>query len=213
MTIQQKLLPLIENTDYAIQNGELTPLPKVRVVEQIIPHAEIPAVVGQEAHGIIPATFDASGNELTPMIPAQEFIAAVAAIPAYDEVILVNETYYEVLPTLDEVKLSCIADVAIAVSEYLADKTELRDIENDSLNIVNNNIYSWGFSNIPQPSISELYDANLAAIAKNSQEAINAEAKKYLADTDYKILKSIESGIPVAEEITLARAAARARIV
>lgn len=211
--IQNKLLPLIENTDYALQNGELVALPKIRQVEQVIQHPEIAAVAAEAATEIIPATFDAEGIELSPMIPAKEAVVGVAFQASYEETVMVDEVYFEVLPTLDEVKLSCISDVALAVSEYLVGKDSLRDIENDSINIVENRIHSFNFSNIPQPSITELYECYLAAIAKSSQEAINAEAKAYLATTDYKVIKSMETGIPMLPEITAARAAARLRIL
>jgi hypothetical protein len=170
-------------------------------------------VIGQEAHGIIPAEFDAQGNEIHPAQPAQEFIQAVPAVPAYDEVILVDEEYFENIPSINSVKLSCIEDVAIAVGEYLADKTELRDPENDSINIVDNNIFSWGFANIPQPSIDELFNAYNAAIVKNNQAQINAEALKYLADTDWYVTRFAETGVAIPAEITAERAAARARIL
>ena len=104
-------------------------------------------------------------------------------------------------------------DIAIAITKFLEDKSELRDMENDSVNIADNQIHSWNFTNIPCPTAEELESCFAIASAKISQDEINAEARKYLADTDYKIIKSIETGIPVSEEITIARAAARARIV
>jgi hypothetical protein len=211
--IQDKLLPLLENIDYTIASGELLPLPKIRQVEQIIHHEAIAEVVGVPAHGIIPAEFDAQGVEISPAQPAQEEILAVAPVAAYDEVILVDEEYFEVLPSMQEVKLSCIEDVALAIEEYLADKAELRDPENDSINIVDGRIHSFNFTNIPQPSVDELYDAYLAKKPKVEQEAVNAAALKYLAETDYKVIKAMELGILVDEQILNARQAARLSIL
>jgi hypothetical protein len=167
--IQNKLLPFIENVDYSIVNNELVALPKTRQVEQIIHHEAIAEVVGVPAHGIIPAEFDAQGNEISPAQPGQEEIIAVAAQEAYDEVILVDEEYFEAIPSMSEVKLSCIADMALAIEEYLSDKAELRDPENDSINIVDGRIFSWGFTNIPQPSVDELYGAYLVSEVKQAE--------------------------------------------
>lgn len=137
MTIQQKLSPLIENTDYQIVNGVLSALPKTRQVEQIIQHDLVPAVYSGET-----------------LISAE--------VPAYSETILVTETYYEIIPSpeafaemLIDVQLES-ADVALLVSEYLVGKDSLRDTENDNINIEDNRIHSWNFTNIPQPTRAEL---------------------------------------------------------
>jgi len=212
MNVQTKLLPLIENVDYSIVNNELVAIAKTREVEQIIHHEAIAEVVGVPAHDIIPAEFDAQGNEISPAQPAQEAIIAVAGQAAYDETILVDEQYFEAIPSMSEVKLSCIADMALAVEEYLSDKAELRDPENDSINIVDGRIFSWGFANIPQPSVDELYNAYLAKLPKVAQEEINAAAKKYLADTDWYVTRFAETQVAIPAEISAERAAARARI-
>ena len=212
MNIQQLLLPFIENIDYKIENGEIIPLPKIRKIIQVISHPEIQAVAGQEGHDTIPATFDASGNELTPMIPAQEAIEGVAYQPAWEEEIEVDETYFEAVPSVDSLKAFAIKDMAIAVSEFLADKSQLRDPENDEINIHENNIVRWGFKNIPQPSVDELFDAYNAAVIKNNQAEINAAALKYLADTDWYVTRFAETQVAIPAEISAARAAARARI-
>lgn len=213
MKIQEKLLPLLENIDYKIENNELVALPKTRQVEQIIHHDEILEVKSAPAHGIIPAEFDAQGNEIAPMQPAAKRVVAVKGVAAYDEVISVTETYFEVLPTLESVKLACM-DISLAVSEYLADKKDLIDQENDSINIVENRIHSFNFKNIPQPSVAELIACFEAAEAKNKQQSINAEAIKYLADTDYMVIRALEDASkPVSEEIKQLRAEARLKIV
>lgn len=47
-------------------------------------------------------------------------------------------------------------DIALVITEFLKDKVELRDFENDSLSIVDNHIASWDFKNIPCPTEEEL---------------------------------------------------------
>lgn len=212
MQINELLLPFIENIDYKLEAGQIVPLPKVRKAIQVISHPEIAAVAGQKAQPITPATFDASGNELTPMIPAKKYIKGVKYQAAYEEEIEVDETYFEAIPSMDSLKAFAIKDMALAVSEFLADKSDLRDPEEDSINIVNNNIFSWGFANIPQPSIEELYDCYQAALAKQASAEEKAAALKYLQDTDYKVIKAMELGTVVAPEILTARAAARLKL-
>lgn len=45
------------------------------------------------------------------------------------------------------------------------------------------------------------------------QDKINAEAEAFLANSDWFILRYIDSGVPVPEDIKIARAEARARII
>jgi hypothetical protein len=74
------------------------------------------------------------------------------------------------------------------VNEYLKDKQHLLT-GNDSINIYENQIISWDFANIPQPTQEEL-DALVPVVeAKQSQEATKAEALAFLQSTDYKVLK------------------------
>jgi hypothetical protein len=55
--------------------------------QQIITHAEIPAIPAIPGHGIVPAEFDSLGNEISPMHPATATIPEVPAIPAWNEII------------------------------------------------------------------------------------------------------------------------------
>jgi len=61
--------------------------------EYVIHHEEILEVIGQEASVEIPAILDINGVEISPMIPAKEFIQAVAYQAAYDEVIPADYSY------------------------------------------------------------------------------------------------------------------------
>lgn len=49
--------------------------------------------------------------------------------------------------------------------------------------------------------------------AELEQERINAEALKYLADTDWMIIREVDSGVVCPADVKLARAQARAKIV
>lgn len=49
--------------------------------------------------------------------------------------------------------------------------------------------------------------------AELEQERINAEALKYLADTDWMIIRELDANIPCPADVKLARAEARAKIV
>jgi len=49
--------------------------------------------------------------------------------------------------------------------------------------------------------------------AELEQERINAEALKYLADTDWMIIRELDANIPCPASVKLARAEARAKIV
>lgn len=65
------------------------------------------------------------------------------------------------------------------------------------------------YETVPAEYTYEVVDAT----AEIDQQRINAEARAYLASTDWVIIKSLETGIQVPMEITLARAAARARVI
>jgi hypothetical protein len=66
-------------------------------------------------------------------------------------------------------------DIAFLIEEYLKDKTALRDTENDSINIVNNQIQDWRFTNIACPTQEEL-DALIPVVqAKQTKEKLIAD--------------------------------------
>jgi hypothetical protein len=104
-------------------------------------------------------------------------------------------------------------DIVLLVNEYLKEKEDLRDLENDSLNIVDNQIMEWSFSNIPQPSMEELEALQESVQSKMDQEAINKEALAYLLNTDWMVIREIDSGVPCPEQVKTLRAEARAKIV
>jgi len=170
----------VEGVDFSLENDTLTALPKIRMVDQEIEHPAVEEVLGAE------------GDVIT---PAQE---------AYTEVIQVEETYYEQLPSIESLKLELVKanDPAMLINEYLKGK----DIaEDDSLNIelfLNGDSSGWRFANIAAPSVSELYDLIVPVNNAISQQVINEQARKLLAESDYKVLRHIRQKA-LSEPLTL----------
>lgn len=52
-----------------------------------------------------------------------------------------------------------------------------------------------------------------AEAAQAEIDRVNAEARKYLADTDWYVIRMQETGVPIPAEILAGREAARARVV
>ena len=105
-------------------------------------------------------------------------------------------------------------DIAFLIQEYLKDKQDLRDVENDSINIVDNQIIDWRFANIPCPTQEQL-EALIPSVQANiDQNKANAEALKYLADTDWMVIRALEdSSKPVPADIVALRAEARLKVI
>lgn len=82
-------------------------------------------------------------------------------------------------------------DIALLIEEYLKDKSELRDLENDSINIVDNQIHSWNFTNIPQPSMEELLALEAQATAKLNNQVLKKEAEAFFKEADWKRMRHI----------------------
>lgn len=162
-------LGFIEGKDFTLNLVSFDMLQQSRMIPQIIHHPEVAA------------TFDLDGvTELTPFIAAYDeqvmihhpLVPAVLDIDgitiitpevaAYDEISLVEEFFTLTAPTQEVLDLTwkqvqvCEEDISLLINEYLLGKELLRDYENDSLNTVGNNIYSWNFTNVPQPTIDDL---------------------------------------------------------
>lgn len=160
MNIKDLLLEkgFVEGIDYSILvDGSLSALDKTRDVEQVIHHPEETKEV-----------FQADGTSYNP--PQYE------TTPAWDETVIVQETYKEVLPSVDELKGECVSrsDIAMLVNEYLAGKEALRT-DDDSINISEGSIVRWDFANIPAPSMQELYSIISIAKDKSSSEQFKKE--------------------------------------
>jgi len=101
---------------------------------------------------ISPAVYDEEGNLISEAVTGQEPYTPDAPTPE-----VIQDTWNEIL--VDEFQIQEL------IEKYLEDKALLRDPENDSINIVNNRIYSWGFANIPVPTLGDL-----AAITTNYRQ-------------------------------------------
>lgn len=56
-------------------------------------------------------------------------------------------------------------------------------------------------------------EARQAEAGQAVREAGNAEARKYLAETDWYVTRHLETGAPIPQEVTQARAEARQRVI
>lgn len=81
-------------------------------------------------------------------------------------------------------------DIVLLIDKFLSDKQHLVT-DNCSFNVVGDSIHRWDFANIPCPSMEELLALQPEVESKLEQEKQNAEALKFLADTDYKVLRHI----------------------
>lgn len=125
----------VQGVDFSYENGVLTALQRTRLVDQEIDHEEIPAVLGAEGDVVEPA------------------------IPAYTEIIQVEETYFPEIPSLDSLKFEAVSksDPTLLIGEYLQDKEVGED---DSLNVdlFLNGQGGWRFANVPAPTMDELFE-------------------------------------------------------
>ena len=81
-------------------------------------------------------------------------------------------------------------------------------VPNDPANGHCGNILEWiADGNTPAPQYTE------AEIAANAQAEINATSAAYLASTDWYVTRNTETGVAIPDDITAARADARAAIV
>jgi hypothetical protein len=103
-------------------------------------------------------------------------------------------------------------DIVLLIDAYLKQHEADRH-EDDSLNVCDGSIVRWDFKNIPQPSMEELEALQESVQTKIDQEAINKEALAYLLNTDWMVIREIDSGVPCPEQVKTLRAEARAKIV
>lgn len=98
-------------------------------------------------------------------------------------------------------------DIALLITEFLKDKTELRDFENDSINIINNQIAEWNFKNISCPTAEELEALAVIVEEKQAKEAIKAQIvelealitprriREALISKDFSLINRVEEQI------------------
>ncbi len=190
-------LGFIDGKDFALNAISFDMLQQSRMIPEIIHHDLVPAVLDTDGVTIlteeIPAydetvmihhlespevleVLDTDG--VTVLVPYSPYVAA------YDEVSMIQELFTLTSPTqlqLDEtwkqVQLSD-TDIALLVSEYLKNPLFIKDQENDSINIVNGNIHSWNFKNIPQPTIDELVALIAPMTLKNTKAKMLSDLKE-----------------------------------
>jgi len=86
-------------------------------------------------------------------------------------------------------------EIALKISKYLEQFTDQRDPENDSLNIVDNSIYSWSFSNVPMPTEEDLAAAEIAILAEDlRKEKLAAIAELEATVTNRRLREAVLSG-------------------
>lgn len=180
----------VQALDYTYKSGILTALSRTRDVKQIVHHEEVPAILGAEGDVIEPA------------------------VPAYDETVIIQETYIVQLPSLDELKREVVVsrDPALLVSEYLKDK---QTSDNDSLNLglFLNGGPGWRFESVPVPTIDELFDLIPSVESSVAQKQIEEQARAFLASTDWMVVRAMEKGETLSAEFLAQRQAARNSIV
>lgn len=158
-----KYLGLMENVDFTLTVDSFLMVEKFR---EVIQETVIPAV---------PPVLDENGEVIT------------AGTPEYTQYLPVQEGYFPEPPTQEELEnaeaevLLLGVDISLVIGEYLIGKELLRD-EEDSLNIVDNKIFSWDFKNIPMPTRIEL--AQL--VAPMNVKIANALRKKELLEAGKK---------------------------
>lgn len=142
------------------------------------------------------AVLDEEGNVVSPAVTEMQSFT-----PAAPSVEVLEATHNEIL--LDS------NDIAILIEEYLKDKEDLRDSENDSLNIVNNRIYSWSFSNISCPTVLDLVQQISKVELKKSKEEkmqqiqnlekqiTNRRLREAVLTGDYSFIQNIEQQIQI----------------
>ena len=99
-----------------------------------------------------------------------------------------------------------ITSCKLQTSGYLINGT--MSVPNDPANRHCADVLAWiAEGNTPAPEYTD------AEIAANTQAETNATSQAYLDSTDWYITRHAETAVAVPEEITTARAAARAAIV
>lgn len=169
-TIQELLNEkgFVENQDYTYDGTVLAPVAKTRDVEQVIYHEEVPAQYEERE------IKDQNGQSFDP--PQYETIEISPAQPAYEEVVIVQETYYESIPGLENLCIEAIKneDIALIVSEYLKDKS-IGDDDSLNLDLFVKNKEGWRFESVPAPTYKQLYDLATPTQTKIATEALKSE--------------------------------------
>jgi hypothetical protein len=193
-------LGLTEAVDYNIVDNAIVMLPKTRMVEQIIEHD---AVAEQR---------DENDNII---VEAQE---------AYTETVMVEEQYTPAAPSQDqldraelELRVADLGDVMELVGEYLKDHVANEDesINPEAFAVahINDPASSFWRMSIAKPSLAQLEALRADLDPKKAAKAESDAALKFLAETDFYIIREMDNGVPCPAEIKAARQAAREKVI
>ena len=103
-------------------------------------------------------------------------------------------------------------ELALKISKYLDKHKDLRDFDNDSLNISEGVIVDWNFKNIPLPTEQELEACEAEILAEESKEAklkqiADLEAsltprrmREALLSGDHSLVQDVENKIQTIRE-------------
>jgi hypothetical protein len=193
-------LGLTEAVDYNIVDNAIVMLPKTRMVEQIIEHD---AVAEQR---------DENDNII---VEAQE---------AYTETVMVEEQYTPAAPSQDqldraelELKVGDLGDVMELVSKYLEGHvaTEDESINPEAFAVahINDPASSFWRMSIAKPSLAQLEAIKAELGPKKAAKAESDAALKFLAESDFYIIREMDNGVPCPAEIKAARQAAREKVI
>lgn len=171
-------LRLQENIDYTLDGESIIMLPKTRMVEQVIEHDAVAEQLDEEGNVIV---------------EAQE---------AYTETVMVEESYTPAAPSEQELeraelelRVADLGDVMELVGEYLkgyeAGEDESINPEAFSIAHINDPTSSFWRMNIAKPTLAQLEALRADLDPRKVAMAESAAALKYLAETDYKVLRHI----------------------
>lgn len=159
-------LGLQEDVDFQLENDSFIMLPQTRMVEQLIEH-------------------EATEEE-----------------EAYTETVMVEETYTPDAPSQDqldkaelELRVADLGDIMELVGEYLKDHVagddESINPEAFSLAHINDPNSSFWRMSIAKPTLEQLEALRADLDPRKAAQAESDAALKFLAETDYKVLRHI----------------------
>jgi hypothetical protein len=209
-------LGLTEAVDYNIVDEAIVMLPKTRMVDQVIEHDAVEEVTEEQE------VLDAEGQSFDP--PQYETVVIVEAQEAYTETVMVEEQYTPAAPSQDqldraelELRVVDLGDVMELVGEYLKDHVANEDesINPEAFAVahINDPASSFWRMSIAKPSLAQLEALRADLDPRKVLMAESAAALKFLAESDFYIIRSLDNGVPCPPEIKAARQAAREKVI
>lgn len=180
----------VEGKDFTISEKVVTAIPQKMMVPEYIDHEAIKEIRDEKGNVI------QEGKE------------------AWQETKEVEKDVTAKIPDTEVLMLECLRtiDAVLIINDYLAMHADMkRPDDSFNLELFMSGGDGWNFKEIPKPSFEILYDMADGTLENARQEIINDEAKKYLDSTDWYVIRSLETGVKVPEEITLTRATMRLR--